>query len=295
MLPAGFVADPQDAKEKGRIENISPGLIYTYESTSALINTVGKENKTVEWEFYYKVESEWKKIPGTQTTQHIIYRVIGEPQAPFAARPLPAGRQRPWVAVLHKSCEVAKDKNNASAVERAIIEGIYNQQIRDLTYAGKNDERGYPNYSTVTTFDLTNFIMGKDGVGRPPNGYINCTDGANISVIFSNILGINLSVYLIEHSVNDRFTLRRTNPIGYKAFYDSPFSDIYGQGTNGVAGYFAFHRVTIKGANEISDSILQFKETDPVVPVGWPKLTYFDALSDEIGLEGDNEGKNKIE
>ncbi len=177
---------------------------------------VGKHS--VEWNWKYKNVNGAPSadLDMGKTGNHIVYTVLGTPQAPQAV---------PWVGTLEIACTLAGGMNTADSAMREIWDDFYNNAggIYDTAH-------GSPQYtgSTTESFNLTNFIV---NYGSGSIGTVNCYDMGKSVVVFANALGCS-GVYTY---VGPFGYLNCVKPIG-RGWANNPFYDNDDYDSNPLVG-----------------------------------------------------------
>ncbi|MDR1271112.1 MAG: hypothetical protein LBK82_16485 [Planctomycetaceae bacterium] len=245
-------------------------------------NKVGNETLEFEYSWFYKDGSTKITIPGTFTSNHKCYTIIDTPHAPWGI----SSGEKPWLAVV----DVATSGNMAGGItltstglkplytrmEKAIneLEGNIGGQASKLSY---DITSGAQNYAESNShLRMANFMLflrndsnvqnsrlvwwqtfGGTTVYKSPNT-INCRDCALLLAVFTNIVGGNLRVGIIE----DNYVLNPINPIGLDQFMSIGLLQ---------SGGFNFHAVTVHASGattppndaEVYDACLKLGIPDP--------------------------------
>jgi len=162
------------------------------------------------WEFwYYRVPTGTNDaVPmyyeGPHTTEHVVYVVLDEPQAPQAT---------PWQKVLDEACDVGSPAALESTATYFMWLELY------FCVGGSYDtEWGAHAYTTNGT---TGYFKLKSWLNALPNvGTVNCYDMAKALVVYANAVGCHTSnTYVIPFGY-----LNCIRPIG-KGWTNNPFYD----------------------------------------------------------------------
>lgn len=168
------------------------------------------------------------------SSEHIIYITCDTPQAPM---------DKPWIAVLHKACEWAKNIDDVDTAASKITELINDPPrppgIPSGTLLFEYDTgQGKTYYASGGHFDCSNYLKKLNG-GVGKGRKVNCTDCACMVTTFANALGCKL----FESRMGDDFECNEIIPIGLSSWL-VPF----GWG-------FSYHEVAWKGSCGNADSL----------------------------------------
>jgi len=153
-----------------------------------------------EFSWVWKYTKGGPTIEMGQTGQHVLYSVIGTPNAPQAV---------PWVGALDVACQVASGTTTAAAAARAIWSDFYSNA------GGYYDTvSGAPSYGA---FNLTKWLT---NYGAGNIGKVNCYDMGRSVQVFANALGCSA-----DYTYTSPFGyLNLVKPIG-KGWANNPFYD----------------------------------------------------------------------
>ncbi|MCA8922506.1 MAG: hypothetical protein KDD82_11895 [Planctomycetes bacterium] len=249
----------------GMLGEVRPGDRVTLD-LPALGPQLGKWLLRVRFAFAYREDDgSWRRVPGGQVSEHLLYTVLAAP----SARDVPGGR--PWVAALDLASRwlTGDVRTQASALER-IVAGV-NAGL-GLRY---EDTQGAPAYTDGLALespelDLTAFLA-----GRANGRVVNCLDCASVVTQLGAQLGARGQVEIMGWD----FRLYFLKGLGSPDFTHDLF---FGQHA------FSYHAVaTFDGGQTIHDACLSvdddarpwsppFRER---LPAGMPESDYRRQLS----------------
>jgi len=246
-----------DPQTPGANLDILPDDTITFHSTNFLPSTVGKGTITLEFSWKALIDDTLVTIPGSFTTTHTVYRVLGKPQSPWIEPESPCyvDNAAPWVAAIDYAVTWAEGESTVTGVADTITQTV-NEDL-ELEY---DVENGAPNYATQYgqgPLRLANFLLYlidepvESALRYPRNdaNTVNCSDCACLTSAFSGILGSQL----ILTQINNQHRLNKIKRIGNTAFADGLFS------------YHAFATYGEQGEEMVYDAALRVGRPDPTV------------------------------
>jgi hypothetical protein len=209
-------------------------------ATASPVPAVGRYDWTLAWRFESRRPGgAWIPVPGSLTTVHRLYGVVGLPLFKLTGVP-----HRAWVEVLDS---IAGWVGGATAdpmeVAGHIVEGIYYEL--GLRYDNVRGASAYTEYLDGWN-DGVFYIVAFQR--RDFGSTINCSDAASILSSYANMIGIDLRYHILEHAWADGFDLNYIQAIGFTAFDETPFV--------GGGGSFGYHAVTGPVDGTIYDATL---------------------------------------
>jgi len=249
---SGSDMDPQTP---GANLDILPDETITFDSTNFLPSTVGKGTITLEFSWKAVIDDTLVTIPGSFTTTHTVYRVLGKPQSPWIEPESPCyvDNAAPWVAAIDYAVYWAEGETTLTGVADKITQTV-NEDL-GLEYDA-NGACNYSYYSAQQPFRLANFLMYLTAapvtnrlVTGLPASDVNCSDCASVTAAFSNVLGCSAALTQITQT----HRLNKIKRIGAAAFADGLFS------------YHAFATQGEQGDETVYDAALRVGRPDPTV------------------------------
>jgi hypothetical protein len=209
-------------------------------ATASPVPAVGRYDWTLEWRFESRRPGgAWMPVPGSLTTVHRLYGVVGLPL--FRRTDVP---HRAWVEVLDAIAGwVDGATADPMAVAGHLVEGIYYEL--GLRYDNVRGASAYTEYLDGWN-DGVFYIVAFQR--RDFGSTINCSDAASILSSYANMIGIDLRYHILEHAWADGFDLNYIQAIGFTAFDETPFV--------GGGGSFGYHAVTGPVDGTIYDATL---------------------------------------
>ncbi len=217
-----------------------PGGTVTVRASTSPVPAVGRYDWSLAWRFEARRPGGgWLPVPGSLTTLHRLYGVVGVPS--FNAADVP---HRAWVEVLDT---IAGWVDGATADPREvaghIVDGIYN--TLGLRYDDVSGASAYTDYTDGWNggeFYIVAFQR------RDYGSTINCSDAAGIVGAYANMVGIDMGYHIIEHAWDTGFDLNFIQPIGFTTFSETPF--------RGGGGSFSYHAVAGPSDGTVFDATL---------------------------------------
>ncbi|MDR1484381.1 MAG: hypothetical protein LBT09_06120 [Planctomycetaceae bacterium] len=277
--------------EKQSTNKITSGTTVELDLDDTVKNSVGNETIEFEYNWFYKDGTKGIQIPGNFKSTHKCYAIVDTPHKPWG---ITTG-EIPWLAVVDiatsnkmaegVTCTTADLKPLYIKMEKAINElsGSIGGKPSSLKY---DTNRGGMNYTKFTNrlaintpveFRLANFMLflkndyefnkvrlftfisSSTPHYRTPN-IVNCLDCASIFTSFTNILGGNLCIVIIDKG----YVLNPINPIGTDQFSSIGFWDL---------GVFSYHAVSVHNSTGTTTPSSNAPVYDACLKVGIPDPT----------------------
>jgi len=220
----------------------SHGAVAVVQTTASPVPAVGSYEIDLVWGFEARRPAgEWAPIPGSVTTTHRLYGVVGQPQLGSYT----GIQYRAWIEVVDA---VAGWVGGATAdpveVASDITQGIF--ETTDLTYDTQYGACTYTEYLwgnwTNGTFDIVGFQR------RDKGDIVNCSDCAGILSTYANMVGVDFTYHILQNGYSG-FDLNYIMAIGFTVFDETPFDD--------GGGGFNYHAVTGPSDGTIYDATLK--------------------------------------
>jgi hypothetical protein len=262
ILLAG--ADPETA---GTNEDVSPADTVVFVASTALPDTIQKHAVSNVFTFQYQDGGTWVDVPGSITTEHVVYTIHDEPTLAISSPATPP--YLAWVKLVDLVTNWVAGPATAEDICATVIE-------RTNTYFGLQYDivSGACHYAmgplTAHVMEMSDFIEDWDAHSFT---VVNCSDCACISTTLANQVGVDHLYQIL--GLTDRIPLNYQIPIG--RWWMVPFS-----------GSFRYHAVaTYDVGLTTSDACCTLDDdTDPgnpphtaILPVNMTHATYKTKLS----------------
>jgi hypothetical protein len=160
----------------------------------------GVQRTDVTWNWKYQIDGgAWADMA---TTQHRVYVILNEPQAPWEQNPDRNNQQLPWTDVLDYACDWAKGTKDVDDV----LNMVTNKVNKDLNLI-YDEPQGKPYYiREVSSPDPRSVFLCGDFIdflnkNKSNGNKVNCSDCATIVTTFSNILGADAQEVKLGYGV----------------------------------------------------------------------------------------------
>ena len=228
----------------------APGGTVVVRAETSPVPSVQRVDWSLEWRFETRRGSgAWVPVPGSLSTVHRLYGVVGVPT--FRSDGVP---HRAWVEVLDLVTgwvAGASPDPRRSPPDRqrrvrrprpALRRRVRRQRVHRVSRR-LNDG----------VFRIVAFQRRDDG------SVINCSDAASIVSSYANMVGIDLRYHIIQHATEGGFDLNYIRPIGFTAFDETPFRS--------GGGSFSYHAITGPPDGTVYDATLALDgDGDPGAP-----------------------------